>query len=75
MKVGRKLRDIGNEDCGCGPAGRHTDHMIDTNLNVYNHIESLRKADMENKIKKIDQQVSTGRMSKKIGRYLKKNLK
>ena len=75
MKVGRKLRDIGNEDCGCGPAGRDTGHMERTNINVYNHIESLRQADMENQIKKIDQRVNSGQISNKVGKYLKKNLK
>ena len=75
MKIGRKLRDIGNEDCGCGPAGRDTGHMERTNINVYNHIESLRQADMENQIKKIDQRVNSGQIPNKVGRYLKKNLR
>ena len=63
-----KLRNIDSNK------GRSTGHMEKTNMNVYNHVESLRKEDIENQTKKIDQKIQEGTISKEIGKFLKKNV-
>lgn len=66
----RKLRDTGSFN-----KGRSTGHMERTNMNVYNHVQSLHHADMENQIKKINQMVADGDVSKETGDFLKKQVK
>ena len=63
-----KLRNVDSNK------GRSTGHMERTNMNVYNHVESLRKEDMENQTKKIDHKIQEGKISKEIGKFLKKNI-
>ena len=60
-----KLRNVDSNK------GRSTGHMERTNMNVHNHIESLRKADIEEQTKKIDQKIQEGTISKEIGKFLK----
>ena len=64
-----KLRNVDSNK------GRSTGHMERTNMNVYNHVQSLHHADMENKIKKINQMVADGDVSKETGDFLKKQVK
>ena len=54
MALRGKLRNVDSNK------GRSTGHMERTNMNVYNHVESLRKEDMENQTKKIDQKIQEG---------------
>ena len=68
MALRGKLRNVDSNK------GRSTGHMERTNMNVYNHVESLRKEDMENQTKKIDQKIQEGKISKEIGKFLKKNI-
>tara|TARA_R110002020_G_scaffold191290_1_gene391115 strand:- start:132 stop:344 length:213 start_codon:yes stop_codon:yes gene_type:complete len=63
-----KLRNINSS------IGRKTGHMERTNMNVYNHVQSLRHDDMENQIKKINQMVADGDVSKETGKFLKKQV-
>jgi len=67
--MAKGLRDINSSK------GRSTGHMERTNMNVHNHIESLRKADVEDQVKKIDQKVEDGKISREIGKILKKNIR
>ena len=64
-----KLRNVDSN------AGRSTGHMEKTNMNVYNHIESMRSASMEHQTKVIEQKVQEGKISKEVGSILKKDVR
>tara|TARA_R110002020_G_scaffold162584_2_gene348337 strand:- start:394 stop:603 length:210 start_codon:yes stop_codon:yes gene_type:complete len=69
MAIKGKLRNIDSNK------GRSTGHMEKTNMNVYNHIESMRSESMEHQTKVIDQKVQEGKISKEVGSMLKKDVR